>query len=145
MEGFYKEVTGISTATQGFQNQNQFNGELGKYDVKGIEFLINKKSTDYSTWLSYTYNQNNYTFNETTPRTFPNNLDVRHSITLAGNYTFNRLKFSMGLNYRTGKPFTEPQSDDPIDATFFPYRINYASANNSRLPEYFQPIMSAIP
>ncbi|SDM77817.1 TonB-dependent receptor [Kriegella aquimaris] len=144
VEGFYKEVTGISTATQGFQNQNQFNGELGKYDVKGIEFLINKKSTDYSTWLSYTYNQNNYTFNETTPRTFPNNLDVRHSITLAGNYTFNRLKFSMGLNYRTGKPFTEPQSDDPIDATFFPYRINYASANSSRLPEYFRADVSAV-
>lgn len=144
VEGFYKEVMGISTATQGFQNQDQFNGEIGKYDVKGIEFLINKKSTDYSTWLSYTYNQNNYTFNEITPRTFPNNLDVRHSFTLAGNYTFDHLKFSLGVNYRTGKPFTKPQADNPIDATFFPNRINYASANSSRLPEYFRADASAM-
>ncbi|WP_339716150.1 TonB-dependent receptor plug domain-containing protein [uncultured Kriegella sp.] len=144
LEGFYKEVAGISTATQGFQNQNQFNGELGKYDVKGIEFLINKKSTNYSTWLSYTYNQNNYTFNEIAPSTFPNNLDVRHSVTLAGNYTFDHLKFSLGVNYRTGKPFTEPQADNPIDATFFPNRINYADPNSSRLPEYFRADASAM-
>lgn len=143
LEGFYKEVEGISTATQGFQNQHQFDGELGKYDVKGIEFLINKRSINYSTWLSYTYNQNNYTFSEIVPNTFPNNLDVRHNITLAGNYTFNQLKFSMGLNYRTGKPFTEPRADDPIDDTFFPNRINYASPNSSRLPEYFRADASA--
>ena len=41
VEGFYKEVTGISTTTQGFQNQNQFSGETGRYNIKGIEFLIN--------------------------------------------------------------------------------------------------------
>ncbi|MGB5554588.1 MAG: carboxypeptidase-like regulatory domain-containing protein, partial [Flavobacteriaceae bacterium] len=40
LEGFYKEVNDISTETQGFQNQFQFGGEVGKYEVKGIEFLI---------------------------------------------------------------------------------------------------------
>lgn len=144
IEGFYKQVNGISTSTQGFQNQNQFNGELGKYDIKGLEFLINKRSENYSTWLSYTYNMNDYTFVGTIPPTFPNNLDVRHNVTFAGSYTMNNLKLSVGLNYRSGKPFTEPDPANPLDLTFFPARINYQAHNSNRLPEYIRADASAI-
>lgn len=144
LEGFYKQVTGISTITQGFQNENQFNGEIGKYDVKGVEFLINKKTNTYSAWLSYTYNINNYTFGEIVPSSFPNNLDVRHTLTFAGTYTHNNFKISLGLNYRSGKPFTEPDTDNPIDTGFFPNRVNYKLPNSSRLPEYLRMDASAI-
>jgi hypothetical protein len=144
LEGFYKEVDGISTSTQGFESQNQFNGEIGKYDVKGIEFLINKKTSKYSLWASYAYNLNNYTFDDVIPPTFPNNFDIRHTATFAGTYTFNKLKIGVGLNYRTGKPFTEPDADNPIDAAFFPVRINYSPANSSRLTEYLRADASAI-
>ncbi len=144
LEGFYKEVDGISTTTQGFQNQNQFNGEIGNYDVKGIEFLVNKKTDAYSIWASYGYNVNTYYFPEIVPPEFPNNLDIRHTGTLAGTYTLDKLKFSIGLNYRTGKPITAPQADDPIDTSFFPSRINYRSPNADRLPEYLRADASAI-
>lgn len=144
LEGFYKQVNGISTSTQGFQNQNQFNGELGKYDIKGLEFLINKRGEDYSTWLSYTYNMNDYTFDGTVPSVFPNNLDVRHNLTFAGSYTLNNFKLSVGLNYRSGKPFTEPHTDNPLDNTFFPIRINYQPHNSSRLSEYIRADASAV-
>ena len=76
LEAFYKQVDGISTLTQGFQNENQFDGEIGSYEVKGLEFLVNKKGENYSTWLSYTYNKNDYTFEDIDPSSFPNNLDV---------------------------------------------------------------------
>ncbi|MEJ1222965.1 TonB-dependent receptor [Sediminicola sp. 1XM1-17] len=145
IQGFYKEVNGISTSTQGFQNQNQFNGEIGKYDVKGIEFLINKKTTTFSTWLSYAYNLNNYTFEDVTPNTFPNNLDIRHTVTFAGTYTYEGLKLGVGLNYRTGKPYTEPQEgSNGIDRTTFPNTINYQENNSSRLPDYLRADASAI-
>jgi len=144
IEGFYKEVDGISTATQGFQNQNQFNGEIGKYDVKGIEFLINRKTDTYSIWGSYAYNFNTYSFADVMPPNFPNNLDIRHTATFAGTYTLNKLKIGVGLNYRTGKPFTEPQADNPIDNTFFPSRINYQEPNSSRLTEYLRADASVI-
>ncbi|WP_299532000.1 carboxypeptidase-like regulatory domain-containing protein [Ulvibacterium sp.] len=144
IEGFYKEVKGISTETQGFQNQNQFDGEIGQYEVKGIEFLINKKTIDYSAWLSYTYNVNTYTFPEINPSEFPNNLDIRHTFTFAGTYTYQDFKFGIGLNYRTGRPFTEPDPDNPIDTTFFPNRINFQEPNSSRLPEYLRADASAV-
>jgi outer membrane cobalamin receptor len=144
LEGFYKEVNGISTRTQGFQNEGQFNGEIGKYAVKGIEFLINKKTVDYSMWFSYAFNQNNYVFEDIVPSQFPNNLDIRHTFTLAGTYTYNRFKFSLGLNYRTGKPYTKPSENNPIDTTFVPYTINYSEPNGNRLPEYIRADASAI-
>jgi len=144
IEGFYKEVNGISTATQGFQNQDQFNGEIGKYDVKGIEFLINRKTEAYSIWASYTYNFNNYRFEGIVPPEFPNNLDIRHTATFAGTYTWGNLKLGVGLNYRTGKPFTEPDANAPIDNSVFPNQINYEEPNSSRLPEYLRADASAI-
>ncbi len=144
LEGFYKQVNGISTATQGFQNQNQFGGEIGKYDIKGIEFLINKKTDWYSIWASYTYNLNDYTFEAITPPTFPNNFDIRHTTTVAGTLTFENLKIGVGLNYRTGKPYTEPDLINPIDTTFFPGLINYQEPNSQRLSEYLRADASAI-
>ncbi|PWL38071.1 TonB-dependent receptor [Flagellimonas aquimarina] len=145
VEGFYKKVDGISTSTQGFQNQNQFNGEIGSYDVKGVEFLINKKGNNYSTWLTYTYNKNDYDFSAIVPNSFPNNLDIRHTITFAGTYSYENLKLSLGVNYRSGKPFTEPQEGDlALDTSVFPARINYESPNSSRLPEYLRVDASAI-
>ncbi len=144
LEGFYKEVNGISTATQGFQNQDQFNGEIGKYEVRGIEFLINKKTEQYSIWTSYTYNLNDYTFDDIVPSQFPNNLDIRHTLTLAGTYDIGHLKLGVGLNYRSGKPYTEPLAGDPIDSSVFPNRINYDEPNVQRLPEYIRADASAI-
>ena len=144
LEGFYKKVDGISTRTQGFQNENQFDGEIGSYDIKGLEFLINKKGDNYSTWLSYTLNTNNYTFDSIVPNKFPNNLDVRHTITFASTYTINKLKLGFGINYRTGKPYTEPITSNAIDNNFFPSRIIYQEPNMNRLPDYLRADASAI-
>ncbi len=144
VEGFYKEVEGISARTQGFQSEGQFNEEIGNYTVKGVEFLINKKTADYSAWLSYTYNVNDYTFEDIVPRIFPNNLDVRHTVTFAGNYTYGKFKIGVGLNYRTGKPYTKPDANNPVDTTFFPSSITFQEPNSSRLPEYLRADASAI-
>ncbi len=139
VEGFYKKVDGISTATQGFQNQDQFNGEIGKYDISGIEFLINKKTTTYSTWLSYAYNTNNYTFENITPQQFPNNLDIRHTISFAGTYTYKSFRMGLGANYHTGRPYTKPQEgNNSIILDVFPNQINYEEPNSSRLPTYLR-------
>jgi len=144
LEGFYKHVDGVSTRTQGFQSQNLFNGELGSYEVKGVELLINKKGDRYSTWLSYTYNKNDYTYDSIVPSTFPNNLDVRHSLTFASTYDIKRLKLGLGINYRTGNPYTRPfEGDAALDLTTFPAQINFETPNSSRLPEYFRVDASA--
>lgn len=141
LEGFYKEVDGISTSTQGFQNQNQFNGELGSYRVRGLELLINQKGGNYSTWLSYTFNQNDYEFEALLPPQFPNNLDVRHTLTLASTYRINQLKLGLGVNLRSGKPYTPAAS---VDTSGIPSEIVYQTPNSEVLPMYWRVDGSAI-
>jgi hypothetical protein len=145
LEGFYKFVNGISTLTQGFQNQDQFNEELGEYTVNGVEFLINQKTKTLSNWFSYTFNNNTYHFSSLSPSNFPNNLDITHTLTLASTYTYKHLKLGFGLNYRTGRPFTKPQEgNNAINTNTFPFVINYESPNSSRLSDYFRADASLI-
>lgn len=144
LEGFYKFVNGISTSTQGFQNEDQFNGEIGRYTVNGIEFLINQKSKNLSNWFSYTYNNNTYTFETLSPQKFPNNLDIKHTLTFASTYTYENIKLGIGLNYRTGRPFTEPQENNAVNTSTFPYTINYRNHNSSRIADYIRADASAV-
>ena len=144
LEGFYKFVNGISTATQGFQNEDQFNGEIGKYAVNGIEFLINQKSKNLSNWFSYTFNNNRYTFETLDPQKFPNNLDIKHTLTFASTYTYENVKLGIGLNYRTGRPFTKPQENNAVNTSTFPYTINYESHNSNRISDYIRADASAV-
>ncbi|MEC3906957.1 FecR domain-containing protein [Tamlana sp. 2201CG12-4] len=141
-EAYLKKVNGITTRSQGFQNQYQFENEIGSYEIKGIDFLLNKQFSDIiSSWLSYSYSSNDYLFkklNDGNP--FPNNVDIKHILTFAGSYTYNNLKLALGLNYHTGKPFTEPaDNDSPDDDT-----ITYASPNSNRLDDYLRVDCSAI-
>ncbi|NOR27778.1 MAG: TonB-dependent receptor plug domain-containing protein [Lutibacter sp.] len=138
LEGFYKTVNGITTANQGFQNQNQFIKTSGNYTVKGVEFLVNKKTESFSTWLSYTYNKNEYEFNELTPSIFPNNLDIRHSISFGNTYTYKKFDIALGLNWRTGKPNTTPINNNAVTTNSLGSSINYNTPNSERLSDYFR-------
>lgn len=138
IEGFYKRVEGITTSNQSFFNQNQFQRTTGSYDVKGLEFLINKKTSKYSTWLSYTASKNTYTFEAINPKKFPNNLDVRHSLSFAGTYNIQDLKVALGINWRTGKPYTKPLQGNEVTIQTSENKINYQQPNTSNLPSYFR-------
>ena len=138
-EAYIKDVEGITTRSQGFQNQFQFVNSIGSYQVKGIDFLVNKQFNNISTWLSYSYSKNDYTFSDINfGDSFPNNIDTQHALTFAGTYTYNDFKFAIGLNWRTGKPVTKPNSQTPI----FNNVINYNDPNSSNLDDYIRADLS---
>lgn len=143
IEGFYKYVDGITTANQGFQNQHQYIKTTGSYNVKGIEFLINKKTSVYSIWLGYTFTKNDYHFPELSPSIFPNNLDIRHSISAGNTYHLGNFDLAFGLRWRTGKPHTIPNFADPVNTGGLIKTINYNEPNQQRLPNYFRGDISA--
>jgi hypothetical protein len=135
VDAFIKDVEGITTRSQGFQNQYQFVNTVGKYRVKGIDFLINKQFDAFSTWLSYSFAKNDYTFKDLNKGlSFPNNLDIRHEATFAGTYTINNFKLALGVNWHSGKPTTLPSEiqDDSNN------RIEYTSPNSERLKDYIR-------
>lgn len=141
-EGYLKKVDGITTRSQGFQNQYQFVNSVGSYQIKGIDFLVNKQfNTVFSTWLSYSYSKNDYTFPDlNNGMSFPNNADIRHALALSGVYTYNDIKLALGLNWHSGKPTTLPDyaNDNPDDNT-----ITYTTPNASNLNDYLRADCSA--
>ncbi|WP_261975576.1 TonB-dependent siderophore receptor [Olleya sp. ITB9] len=139
-EGYYKLVDGITTRNQGFQNQYQYTNALGRYDVKGIDVLINKKIKDFSTWVSYSYSNNNYVFKALNQgQKFASNFDVQHQINFGSTYNWQQLKVAFGVNWHTGKPYTQPDAQNPI----LNNTINYQKPNSSRLDDYIRADLSS--
>lgn len=134
MDVYLKQVDGISTSSQGFQDQLQFVRTTGSYVSKGIDLLINQKFTErINSWLSYSVAQNTYQFPSLDPSEFPSNLDVRHIATLGTNYMTKRVEASVGLNYHSGKPYT-PASEEQNSGN----QIEYGPPNSHRIDDYLR-------
>ena len=135
--GFYKKVSGITTASQGFQNQLEFVRSSGNYRVLGTEILVQKNFGRFYSWLSYGFNDNRYHFAQLAPSDFANNFELRHTLALAAIYEWKKLKLAVGSKWHSGRPVTTPASgmldtSDPANPT-----ILYNSPNNDRLPDFF--------
>jgi hypothetical protein len=139
LTGFYKIVDGITASNQGFYNNFQYKNAHGSYTAKGIEFLANKTTTKYSTWISYTYSKNNYEFDSFTPSIFPNNVDIRHSISLGYNYNIlDNLKISIGGIWRNGQPYTTPVKDNETMQNGNNTIVNYDAPNSKNLDDFMR-------
>lgn len=140
---FLKNVTGINTSNLGFRNQLQDTNFTGEYNVKGAEVSVNKKLENANIWLSYTFQDNTYNFPEVQPATFRNNLDINHSVTLAGSFDYKDFSFSLGNTFKSGLPYTTPVAGNPISIEEGESTINYNEPNNETLPSYFRSDFSA--
>jgi hypothetical protein len=140
LDNFYKKITGITSSSQGFQNQFELEKATGDYQVIGTEFLIQKSFNQFYTWLSYSLNDNKYNFDQFLNTSFPNNYDITHAISWAGIYEWNKLKLALGTKWHSGRPITTPTS---FIVTNPNSEIGYNSPNNSRLKDYFQVNFSA--
>lgn len=139
LEGFYKKVNGITVSNQGFYNNFQYLEAIGSYNSKGVEFLINKTSNTYSAWASYTFSLNDYEFETLTPSVFPNNLDIRHSVSAAFNYTILKdLKASLGAVWRSGKPYTKPLEGNETLTDGNNTFVNYDAPNSENLSHFMR-------
>ncbi len=134
-EAYIKEVRGITSRSQGFQNQFQFVNAIGDYEIRGVDFLINKQFTAINAWLSYSLSKNDYTFNTlNNGRSFPNNVDIRHAITFASTYTYKKITFALGVNWHSGRVTTTPLEGNETTGN----AVNFSSPNNSNLNDYFR-------
>ena len=139
LEAYYKKVDGITTQSQGFQNQYEFLREKGSYEVSGFDFLLKKQIKKFSSWFSYSIMNNNYEFKTIPENSFPSNYEISHAIALGIVYSTGKLKVSTGLNWHSGNPTTRPiENNEIVDNT-----INYESTNGSQLKDYMRLDLSA--
>ncbi|KJD32668.1 membrane protein [Tamlana sedimentorum] len=139
VESFYKIVDGITASNQGFYNNFQYENANGNYKARGLEFLVNKTATKYSTWLSYTFSKNDYEFETITPSVFPNNLDIRHSVSLAFNYNIlKNLEASVGGIWRSGQPYTQPVEGNETIQDGNATVVNYDTPNHENVEDFMR-------
>ena len=138
LENFYKKVDGITSMSQGFQNQYEFEKTNGNFTVYGTEFLIQKQLKPITAWISYTFQENNYEFKTFVPNTFPNNFEIKHNVKSALISDFNHIKLALGAQWFTGKPTTLPSSSTPIYTDPETPTVSYQEPNSSNLDDYFQ-------
>ncbi|XLS29165.1 TonB-dependent receptor [Flavobacteriaceae bacterium M23B6Z8] len=146
-EAFYKDVEGITTQSQGFQNQYEFTKTAGSYDAVGADVLL-RKQFDFSpdaqtrtlnTWLSYAYLKSDYTFPELPEVQFPNNFDITHAFTAGTTLVWNALSVSAGYNWRSGRPATRlVPGNEVVNGN-----LNFDTANGERLPAFARLDLSA--
>jgi len=137
-EAYTKKVNDITSQSQGFQNQYQYAQIIGDYTINGIDFLVNKRFENLSAWVSYSLTNNNYNFDNLSNNRFPNNVEIVNSLSVAASYSINDFKFSGGVNWRSGKPFT-PLTQDGFENNIFQYQ----EANSSNLKNYLRVDISA--
>jgi hypothetical protein len=135
-DAYIKQVDGLTTSSQGFQNQFQFVRATGAYEVMGLDVLLRKQQGNLNAWISYSFADNTYTFPSLQPPSFPSNYDIRHVVNLGSSYTLNNLLLSAGINWHSGRPYTEPTGVENGE-------IAFASANSSRLDDYLRIDLSA--
>ncbi len=140
MVGYYKNVDGITTLSQGFQNQYQFEAAIGSYDAMGMDLLIRKQFKNLNAWLSYSSLSSEYTFGAPLDVSFPNNLEILNSATLGATYSTNRFLFAAGLNWHSGRPITRPVLGNEMIGN----AINFGPANVEHLDDYLRVDVSAL-
>lgn len=139
-DAYYKNVDGITSQSQGFQDQYEFEKSTGSYDVIGLDLLIRKTLKNTSIWLSYSWMNNEYTFDNLQEGSFPSNLDIPHAITTGISYQYKGLKTSIGFNWHSGKHTTAPLIGNEVVND----QINYGPSNSSELEDYFRLDASAL-
>ncbi|MFC6096687.1 TonB-dependent receptor plug domain-containing protein [Flavobacterium qiangtangense] len=144
LDNYYKNVTGISTRSQSFQNQLEFTKLNGDYSVLGSEILVQRNFEKFHTWISYSLSNSNYTFDSYFPEEFSNNFQIVHSVSWAGIYEWKNIKIALGSKWNSGRPETTPLLSNMLDfSNPVKPKINYNLPNNNSLSDYFQVNFSA--
>ena len=128
---FYrKKIEGLTSFTKGFSSVN-FSNSNGNSLSKGIDVLIKKKWNNYNSWVSYSFSNTDYTFKDLNKgESFAGNFDSRHNFLWTHNLRSGGFNFSLGLNFRSGIPYT------PSIGLDVNKEVIYGEINSKRLPNY---------
>ena len=139
VDAYYKELKGLTTFTNGFSNPLE-NLEEGKSTIKGLDVLLKYNLRNYKIWAGYTFNDITFQFPnlKETPLKFPGNNNIKHHFRISNTLKINQWQFSLGWQYRTGKPITPVNSYEiKIDADGENAGVvNFGAINSQKLPDF---------
>lgn len=142
IDGYYKQIDGLTTLTSGFINPVDNSFHIGESKTYGVDVFVKKSFNGYKTWASYSFINTRNRFDTINDEEFfPGNWNIEHTFKWTHSYTYNNFQFSLGWMWHSGKPFTELEDisedgENPI--------LSYVEINNNNLPSYHRMDFSAL-
>jgi outer membrane cobalamin receptor len=137
IEGYVKELTGITSFSSFGPNDNSFG--IGSSRIRGIDVLIKKRFKNYRSWLSWSLSQAVFEFNRIETEPFPANHDQRNVLQWVHLFKKNKWEYSAGITLKSGLPFTQAAGIDTLIQNGVTREIiEYESTNASRLKPYMR-------
>jgi hypothetical protein len=150
IEGYYKtfkDILAYKESTSYFDFTSDWRKKLtsGTGTSQGLEFLVHKKTGDFSGWIGYTYSKTINQFDDLNGgKSFAADFDRTHDISIFGVYRFNeRVDLSGTWTFGTGNPITLPETkyyapnlpseEKPFDNSYNQY---ISERNGYRMPNF---------
>ena len=143
LEGYVKELVGVSTWSNGFGELRSQPFSNGNSRIKGIDVLVQRRFQNYRSWLSYTLSKADYEFTAIDLQPFPASHDQRHSLQWVHMYTPKNWEFSLGWQIRSGLPYSFPTGVGFAGQNMIPF-LEFDEANGQRLATYHRLDLSAM-
>ena len=113
----------------------------GQSTSVGIDLLINKnwsltKKLNVQSWLTYSWNQNDYFFPNISTLKFPATNQQEHILKLANKINFRNFQLMCSYHVKSGLPYSLPKGIIPSENDEDEFQINYESINGNQLSHY---------
>ncbi len=133
IEAYFKKTNNIASLQFNFENTTPQH-DFGNSSVQGLDLFIKKQFKNYHSWFSYTLNSNRYLFdNLNNGKRFKSNINIDNTIKWSHFYKYNNLNFSLGWVWRSGRPYSEINTETDVlgNNTYF-----FNALNERNLPVY---------
>ncbi|MTI40349.1 TonB-dependent receptor [Fulvivirga lutimaris] len=114
IEGYYKEVTDLSTVDPNAGPNSPTPFTSGELTIFGIDLLLSKDWGQIDTWVSYSYTTTEMDFPLLNQLTFETYYDQPHTFNIGATTQINQWKFSLGWQYLSGIPVYTENSFFPV-------------------------------
>ena len=106
VQAYHKNIDGLTSLATGFDEELSGEFHLGKAKIRGIDFLVKKRWTNFSSWLSYSLSKVNHQFDTFFDTDFDAPNDQPHHFNWVNAWNFKNIELSLGWKISSGTPYS---------------------------------------
>lgn len=139
VDSYYKKITGISSLSLGFFNENETKYFIGNQNIYGMDFYAKKDFNNIKTWVSFSLNRTDNKFEGINNNNyFTASNEIAQHISTSITYKVKQFQVALGWKWHSGKPFTKTITN-PDDN-----RVSLVGVNTEKLPNYHRLDVSSV-